>query len=63
MVIFLKACQYVTTNEKVCQISNMFLSSIHKEILRSASLGPKTLGGKSKSGIELALILEFSQQN
>jgi hypothetical protein len=41
----------------------MFLSSIHKEILRSASLGPKKLGGRGSVGIELVLILEFSQQN
>jgi hypothetical protein len=45
------------------KVGNMFLSSVHKEILRSASLGPKHLGGKSRSGIELVLILEFSQQN
>jgi hypothetical protein len=45
------------------KVGNMFLSRVHKEILRSASLGPKNLGGKGRSEIEFVLILEFSQQN
>jgi len=44
-------------------VGNMFLSSVHKENLRSGLFGPKILEGKSRIGIELVLILEFSQQN
>jgi hypothetical protein len=45
---FFKACQYATTNEKVCRISSLFLSSSHKELFLIASFGPKNLKRESR---------------
>jgi hypothetical protein len=49
--------------KKCAEISNISLLSLHKQIFKSASLGPKHLGRVGMSGRKLLMKLVYTQGN